>query len=366
MKILRDHVLREYCESLAFTIVLILFVFMLGSGLVKMADLIFNKQVDLVLILKFLYYSLPFMLIFVVPVSVLLTTLIIFGKLSVDNEIMAMRVSGVSLFDIAKPLFFVIFIVCLLSFEMSDKIASVAHFESRKVMKQIGLQSPTAALEEGTFVKKFKNFVIFIYEIDKNDLKGIRIYQPQEGRPTRTIVAQRGEVVSIPEEGLIKLRLINGTSDEPDPKDPSKLYKLNFRTYDLPLNISDMGKVEELGKKPKDMTVRELRAEIERLGAAGIKATYQLAAEIHNKYAMAFSSLAFFLIGIPLGIQTKRSEKSVNFGIALVLMTLYWTLLLAGKGFAQKGVVPAFWALQFSNFVVGGLGLWLFARLARR
>lgn len=366
MRILRNHILHEYCESLVFTLFLILFAFLLGRGLVQMADLIFNKQVDMILILKLLYYSLPFILIFVIPMAVLLTTLLIFGKLSLDNEIMAMRASGVSLYHIAKPLLVVVFLLCLVSFELSDKVASVSHFESRKLMRQIGMQTPTAALEEGTFIKKFKNFVIFIYEIDKNELKGVRIYQPQDGRPTRTIVAQRGEVVTVPSEGLIKLRLINGTSDEPDPKDPSKLYKLNFKTYDLPLNISEMGKIEELGKKPKDMTIRELRAEIARLGKEGIKATFQLSAEIHNKYAMAFSSFAFLLIGIPLGITTRRSEKSVNFGIALALMTLYWVLLLAGKGIAQKGLLPPFIALQISNFVIGGLGLVLFTRLSRK
>jgi len=114
----------------------------------------------------------------------------------------------------------------------------------------------------------FKNFIIFIYEIDKNKLKGIRIYQPQEGKPTRTIVAQKGELISIPEKSVIKLKLIQGTSDEPDPKDPAKLYKLNFKTYDLPLNIQGMRTPETLGKKPKDMSIKELRDEIDELGNA--------------------------------------------------------------------------------------------------
>jgi len=244
-------------------------------------------------------------------------------------------------------------------------VASASHYAYRRLLLRIGFENPAAALEEGTFIKKFKNFVIFIYEIDGNRLEGVRIYQPQEGEPTRTIIAEKGEIVSMPEENMIKLRLLHGTSDEPDPKDPSKLYKLNFKTYDLPLYIAPIRDGEELGKKPKDMSVRELRAEIRRLGEAGIAATYPLSAEIHNKFALAFSSLGFVLIGIPLGITTRRSEKSVNFGIGLVLMTLYWVLLIGGKALAQKGVAPPLFSLQFSNFVIGGLGVTLFARLAR-
>ncbi len=343
-----------------------MFVFMLGRGFVQMADLIFNKDVNVFLIFKLLFYSFPFLLTFVIPMSVLVASLLMFGKLSHDNEIIAMRASGISIGKIVKPLFAVVFVLCLFTFILSDRIASTSHYAYRIILTQIGMDSPSAALEEGTFIKKFKNFVIFIYEIDKNKLKGIRIYQPQEGKPTRTIVAQKGELITVPEQNIIKLKLIHGTSDEPDPKDPAKLYKLNFKTYDLPLNVTaGMEQVEALGKKPKDMTVKELKDEIKRLGEAGIKATYPLACEIHNKIAMSFSSLAFFLIGVPLGITTRRSEKSISFGIGLVLLILYWTLLIGGRGLAQKGTIHPFICLQFANFVVGAIGVFLFRKLVK-
>lgn len=357
---------REFCLPLISILLMLFFVFLLGRGLVQMADLVFNKHVDIVLIIKLIAYTCPFILTFIIPMAVLLATLMVFGKLSFDNEIMAMRASGISMSKIVMPLVAVVMLLCLGTFLLSDRVAAQTHFAYRKLLVRIGMESPTAALEEGTFIKKFKNFVIFIYEIDKNTLKGVRIYQPQEGRPTRTIIAKSGELVSIPERNLIKLRLTQGTSDEPDPKDPSKLYKLNFKTYDLPLNMDQLGRSEELGKKPKNMSVKELRAEIDNLGEAGIKATYELSAEIHNRIAMSFSSLAFLLIGIPLGITTRRSEKSVGFGIGLVLLTVYWSLLIGGKALAQKGLMHPFWAMQFSNFVIGGLGLFLFWRLSKK
>ncbi len=348
-----------------FSLLLFLFVFMLGRGFTQMADLVFNKEVEFTLIVKLLLVSLPFMLTFIIPMSVLLASLMTFGKLSYDNEIMALKASGVSVLRLTAPLILLVFTLCLFSFLLSDKVASASHFMYRRLLTQIGIESPAAAIEEGTFIKKFKNFIIFIYEIDGKKLKGIRIYQPQEGKPVRTIIAQKGELISLPDQGLIKLKLVHGTSDEPDPKDPSKLYKLNFKTYDLPLNISGLKSAEEIGKKPKDMTVRDLKDEIDRLGESGIKATYPLSAEIHNKIALSFSSLAFLLIGIPLGVTTRRNSKSISFGIGLGLMTLYWVLLIGGKALAQKGLVPPFLSLQFSNFLIGGVGLVLFFRLAK-
>ncbi|MBI3316329.1 MAG: LptF/LptG family permease [Candidatus Omnitrophica bacterium] len=365
MRILRNHLLLEFFQPFSFSLLILAFVFLLGRGLIQMTDLIFNKDVSFFLVLKLLLFTTPFVLTFVIPMSVLIATLLTFGKLSFDNEIMAIRASGISVAKTVVPLFILTANLCLFCFLLSDQIASTTHFAYRKLLTQIGMDSPQAALEEGIFIKKFKNFVIFIYEIDKNKLKGIRIYQPQEGRPTRTIIAQKGELVSIPERNIIKLKLIQGTSDEPDPKDPSKLYKLNFKTYDLPLNLASIKASEDLGKKPKDMAIRELREEIKRLGEKGIPAAFPLSAEIHHKIALAFSSLAFLLIGIPLGITTRRSEKSVSFGISLALMTLYWVLLIGGKAVAQKGLVPAWAALEVSNLVIGGAGAYLFFKLVK-
>ncbi len=183
MRILRKHIVGEFLSPLIISSAALLFVLLAGRGLVQMADLIFNKNVDIFLILKLLAYSFPFILIFVIPVSVLLASLLAFGRLSMDNEIMAMRASGLPILKAVRPLFFVAVILALLSFVLNDQIASSSHYAYRKLLAQIGIQSPAAALEEGVFIKKFKNFVIFIYEIDKNKLKGIRIYQPQEGKP---------------------------------------------------------------------------------------------------------------------------------------------------------------------------------------
>jgi len=365
MKIVRDHILSEFLSPFLASIFGLISLFILGRGLIQMADFVFNKSVDFFLVLQLLLYSLPFIMIFVIPMSVMIATLVAFRRLSADNELTALRASGVSLSKITAPLFVLVFVLCLVSLLIGDRVASSAHYSYRLLLARIGLENPAAALEEGTFIKKFKNFVIFIYEIDKNKLKGIRIYQPQEGRPVRTIIAQKGELISIPERGIIKLKLIHGTSDEPDPKDATKLYKLNFKTYDLPLNLSDIRESNKPGKKPKDMTIHELSSEIARLGEDGIKATYSLSAEIHNKIAMAFSSVIFLLIGIPLGITSRRSDKSMSFALSLIIITFYWALLIGGKALAQKGLAPPLVCLQFANALVGLIGWWMYGRLAK-
>lgn len=365
MRILRNHLIKEFSGPFFSSLLILLFAFLLSRGFMSIADLVFNKDVDLILVLKLLFVSLPFMLTFIIPMSILVSCLITFGRLSSDNEITVAKVSGVSLMKLVWPLLILVMIISLFNFILSNQVAARSHYSYRQLLTQISVENPGAVLEEGTFIKKFKNFIIFIYEINGDKLKGVRIYQPQEGRPVRTIIAQKGEIISIPEENKIQLRLIHGTSDEPDPKDPYKLYKLNFKTYDLPLNMGQVQSSKDLSKKPKDMSIKELRTEIAKLKKEGVQDLQALVVEIYNKIAFSLSSIAFILIGIPLGITTKRSDKSINFGIALALMSLYWVLLIAGKAIAQKGLFNPFWSLQIANIVIGGVGLFLFVRLAK-
>ncbi len=367
MRILRNYILKEVAGTFIFAIFMLLFLFLAGRGIMQMADLVINKGISIFLVLKMLFLTLPFLVVFVIPMAALLSILLGLGKLSHDNEITALHANGLSLGRIVAPILTASLVLCLTALLVYDRFAPSTHYAYRKLLTEVGLQSPLAALEEGVFIKKFKNFIIYVYEIDKNKLKGIRIYQPQEGKPTRTIVAQKGEVITIPETHTVKIKLIQGTSDEPDPKDPSKLYKLNFKTYDLPLNLSDFTEnYEPPDKKPKEMSIRELYDEIDRLHQAGVHILSPLWAEIHNKIALSFSSLAFVLVGIPLALTIRRrSEKSVGFVLSLAVLMVYWLCLIAGKALAQKGVVPAFPALQFSNFLVGGIGIYLMMRHAK-
>ena len=137
MKILRNHILSEFLNPFLSCVFGLLMLFIVGRGLIQMADFIFNKSVDVFLVLKLLLYSLPFMLIFIIPMSVLIATLIAFRKLSHDNELMAIRASGVGVAKLITPLFFLVFLLCLFSFILSDKIASASLYHYRQLLTRI-------------------------------------------------------------------------------------------------------------------------------------------------------------------------------------------------------------------------------------
>ncbi|MFA6079490.1 MAG: LptF/LptG family permease, partial [Candidatus Omnitrophota bacterium] len=228
-----------------------------------------------------------------------------------------------------------------------------------------GIKSPTAYLEEGTFIRGFENYVIFIYEIKGNRLKNIRIYQPQAGKPTRTIIAEYGEINTWPEKNMVELRLFNGTSEEPSPTDPENFYKLNFKTYYMTLDLSTIFKKEKINKKTREMTVNELNVEIENARKQKIDTT-PLYVEIYKKVNMAIASFVLILMGIPLGIKSHRSEKSIGFGISLLLFAVYWGIFLGGIALSLKGAVSPILGVSLPNIVFFVFGVIGFINTARR
>jgi LPS export ABC transporter permease LptF len=367
MRILRNYILSEMFGPLVLALVVITFAFLIGN-IVKLADYVINKGVELIYVWQLFVYLIPKLLVYAIPMAILTATLLAFGRLSSDNEIIAMRATGINLYRISMPVIIVGLLLSVASIPLHDKIVPVAHYKARMLIKEVGLRHPAAYLEAGTFIKGFKDYILFIYDIkygkDKTEFKNIRIYQPQKNGPTRTIIAKSGELVTLADENTIKLKLMNGTSEEPNPMNPRHFYKLNFKTYYITLSLDD-STMQESGKKNKEMTFGELLKSASELEVSGINPR-PLIRRLHKRIASSFASLAFVLIGIPLAITTGRSEKSIGIGLAFGLATIYWLLLAIGQIFATKNIFPIWLAMWFGNITLIAIGLILMHFTVRR
>ena len=356
MKILRNYIIKEIIVMFVFSLIIFTFTLVAGN-IIKLAELVINKGVDIRLVGRLFLYLIPFLLSYTIPMSILTSVLLVFGRLSGDNEIMAIRSSGINIYRLSLPLLVIGLVFSLLSIVLNNNIIPKMHFESRKIIKNIGIKTPAAYLEPGTFIKSFKGYIIFIHGIDKNKLKGVRIYQPQDEHSTRTIIAERGEFITLDNQNVIKLKLINGTSDEPNPKNPINFYKLNFKTYYLTLNIDEsIAPGGYTDKKPKEMNFQEIKNEINRLGKYHVD-TPSLITEFHRKISISFASIVFIIIGIPLGIFTRRGEKTIQFAIALGVIVVYYILMAASIALSLKGIWnPGFW-MYMPNIIIGAVGI---------
>ncbi|MCP4649883.1 MAG: YjgP/YjgQ family permease [PVC group bacterium] len=357
MKIIKNYILSEWFSLLVLSIVVISFVLVVGN-LVKLAEMIIAKGVTPKDVFGLFLSLLPSLLVFSIPISILTATLLTFGRMAFDNEITALRSSGISLYSIIFSLLCVGIMFSLLCLYFNDSLIPKSHYTMRNIVQEIGIKKPTAYLEEKSFIKAFKNHIIFIYKIHDDTMYDVRIYQPHSDKPTRTIIAQSGAFIPIPEKNALKLELRNGTADEPNFEDPEQFYKFNFKKYHLTLYLNEEQTMRELYKKVSDMTINELKNEIEAMKKINVDVT-PLIVGLYRKFSLSFSSLAFVLIGMPLAIRVKRRERSLGFGLSLVICLLYYLIMALGESLALRGKMDPVLGVWLPNIVLLVAGIFL-------
>jgi len=320
--------------------------------------MVISKGVQVKDVIKMFTYLMPALLIFSIPISILTATLLSFGRLSFDNEITAIRSSGISLYQIVFDLLLVGLLFSLICLYFNDTLIPQSHYKMRTMIKEIGIKKPTAYLEEKTFIKAFKGHILFIYKIRNDHMEDVRIYQPQEKVPTRTIIAQYGEFIPLEEKSAVKLILRNATGNEPSFDDSKRFYKINTKAYKITLFLKDEIDTSTLGKKVTDMTISEIKKEIENMKNMGIDIT-PLLVGMYRKFSLAFSSLVFIFIGVPLAIRVKRREKSLGYGLSLIICLLYYLLMALGESMALRNILPAIVGVWLPNIIFLVLGLFL-------
>ena len=152
MRILKSYVLKELILPFFLSFVVFTFILLMGN-LFKIVDLVIRKGVDISSILSVLACLIPYVMSFTIPMSLLTGTLLSFGRLSSDNEIMAMKTHGVSLYRVISPVVLIGVLLSLVSLIFNDKVLPVAYANSKKIVVEIGVRNPTAYLEPGSFIR---------------------------------------------------------------------------------------------------------------------------------------------------------------------------------------------------------------------
>ncbi|PIQ86055.1 MAG: hypothetical protein COV74_06380 [Candidatus Omnitrophica bacterium CG11_big_fil_rev_8_21_14_0_20_45_26] len=363
------------------SIALFTFIFLVGN-LVKLADLLVNKGVNFLDIIKILILMLPQIIIFVLPTSALASVLLVFGGFAQNNEITAMKASGINVLKVMLPIMLIASLMSVVVLLFVDQVQPRVRHMYRSMIRDLVVQRPDAYIEAGRFVKVFQGYIIRVQEVEGKQLKGVTIFQPEEGKPTRTIMAERGELVTSPDQKTLSIKLYNGISDEPSPDNPDVLYKLNFDTFELPsMSLSDNPN-HQTKRKLKDMSLNELihilrtmqeyrhNLEIKGWQQSDVQKdvtslTLECKAEVQSKIAFSFATFSFVLVGLPLAIITRRGEAIVSFVLSMLAVAGYYVLTIAGRSLAIKGVMPAFAALWFPNFILVGLAVFFMFKVIR-
>ena len=355
MRILRNYILKECLQPFTLSICVLTSVFLLGY-LPQLANKVINNGVSLAAMSQVFLYYVPILLGYTLPIACLITVILALGHMSAENEILAMRASGIHLLRLLAPLTVVGIALCLVVYLLNDRIIPESYDAQTRILQETGSRDPSSMLEPGSFINAFDKYIIFIYRMDGDVLHGVRIYEPTPHKPTKTIIAQQGEFVHVPGKDQLMLKLIDGTSDEPDLSNPNNFYKLNFQTSFITIDLSK--KKVNADKKSRAMTLRELSSKIKCLRRLSIDPS-PLITEYQRRLAWSLSPLIFILLGFPFAAITNRRAKSANLLYALLFAAPYYILSLACQGMASQNVLNPCFLMWVPNILALALAIFL-------
>ena len=363
MRILRTYILQEHTGPFFVTMGGLTAVLLAGN-IIRFAELVIAKGVNVFDIIRLIIYLIPYMLGFTVPMACLIAMTLAFGRLSTDYELIAMRASGIAPVRLVFPMLLVGGVISGLLLVNNDFLVPASHLAFRRQLKAIGIKQPTAYLEAGTFIKDFPPYIIFIYQLDKRKLYSVRIYEPQPKGPTRTIIADRGQFERAEDKRGVQLKLYDVTVDEWDPLHPGSFYKVTFTTYAINLR-TDQDDPERIGKKLKEMTFKELRSERRQLRSQAIE-TLPISLELHRKIASSFAPLVFIAFGLALGLRLHHHERLIGYVWVLGIFLVYYLLVIGMNALALKGWVGPAIAMWTPNLLGVGMSSLMIVRAVRR
>ncbi len=363
MRILHSYVLREHMAPFFVTMGGLTAMLLVGN-LVKFAELVIAKGVNPFDILRLMLYLIPYMLGFTIPMACLISMVLAFGRLSTDYELIAMRASGIAPIRLVYPMLLIGVVISALLLVVNDQLVPGSHLAFRRQLKAIGIKRPTAYIEPGTFIKEFPPYVIFVYQVEGQRMYNVRIYEPQAGGPTRTIIADRGEFESLANRRGVQLKLQDGTVDEWDPANPGSFYKVTFVTYTMTLR-SDQDDPSKIAKKLKEMTFKELLVDRRRLADQQID-TLPISLELHRKIASSFAAIVFVLFGLALGLRLHHHERLLSYVWILAIFMGYYLAMLGMEALALKGWLSPMAAMWVPNLLGASVSGAMVAGAVRR
>ncbi|MCO6400209.1 MAG: LptF/LptG family permease [Verrucomicrobia bacterium] len=343
MRVLNRYLMTDFFVSFGMTLLVFTFVMSLGA-VVKAIDL-GARGVSGLLLLKFFSFNIPYMLTFTLPMSVLTATLLLFGRLSFDGELTAMRASGMSLWQVIAPVVFISIAVSTLCIAITAEIAPRARHAMRSALVQLGAEDPINLLEAGRFVRDFPGLMIYIGSRSGSRVTDVIVYELADEGTDRNVRAKYGTLRTDKEAKVMYIDLYEVRIDQRDEKkqgDTSQTQYINASHYPVRLDFSEMQN-KTVRRKVSDLVffdllnaIRDIKGIFPELKKEDMnRQRMTLVVEANKRLALSISCFAFTLLAVPLGMRSKRKESSVGIGIALLMVFFFYLFIIVANSLVK-------------------------------
>lgn len=372
MKTLDRYILREIIPPFFGGLGVLTFMLLIDR-IFDLMDLLVKKGLPITTVGEVFLLALPFIFAMTVPMAVLISVLMAFGRLSQDFEILAVKSLGVCLSRVIKlPLLFA-FVVFVGMSIFNNTVLPESNHRFKNLMIDIYQKKPAAQIKKGVFTQ-IGNFLIYVKNKDERTsrIEDVMISEKLPDGKVRTIIAKEGVIRHLPGD-IILLELKNGEIHEAEGERKEFYRRLTFDEHRIKIKLdSELKRKERTYRGDREMSAKMLyqaikkeKSELARLKEAGTalkefkkRRIYRLTVELHKKFALPFAAIVFVILGAAIAVRAGRGGYSTAFGIAFLVFTLYYTFLTGGEELADRGILNPVIAVWFANFFFGILGLY--------
>lgn len=394
MRTLHRYLLGQVLGTLTMTVGVFTFFILLVSVLREVLSLLVSQQVSIGLVGQAILMLIPWVLVYALPMGLLTAALLVFGRLSADQEITAMRASGVSLIRLVWPVLALSLLLAGACAFVTMHLGPKCRVIYKELLREVGLSRVTALIPAKTYIRDFAGVIVYVSEVDGPYLDGVLAYQLKGDKVESYTRASSGEIVFSPTNNLVFVRLTN-------------CFLTQFGEVGRPAQTASMGELEFVytntvtrkvvgGRVDLDnMTYRELAEELRELETKTSQAlplepalpagqtaeerrkverlkrnrladlTYPVRLRMHSQVAFSFACLGFTLVGIPLGIRAHRRETSFGLALAILLVLAYYSFFIFGTSLETRPDLAPHLILWVPNFIFQVVGAALLRRANR-
>ena len=367
------------------TVSVFTFVLLLGNTLKEILVLLMNHQATLAGVSQAILLLIPWVLVFALPMGMLTAALLVFGRFSADQELTAVRSSGVSLVALAAPILVLSLLLCGLSAIINLQVAPRCRVAYKALFQRMAGQLAGVALPEGRFIKDFDGYIIYVGRNDGEALEEIQVFiLDKEQNPERIIIAPRGQLAN--SNQVASLTLFDALVSD---RIGSNQWIITSSGSVGPYEIKRPAAAKEVKPDISDMTFPQLQAELREmesfLGRADIASLEQdqlqeqlkrlrerprdlttpIRVQIHRQVAFSFACFGFTLVGIPLGIRAHRRETNIGIAMALLLALVYYSFVIVGQSLSAHAEWAPYLLVWVPNLIFEAVGTVLLWRANR-
>ncbi|MGO8817888.1 MAG: LPS export ABC transporter permease LptF [Terriglobia bacterium] len=360
MRILTRYIFKEvFSHSLIGLLVFTFVIFIRQLG--DLLELVVRHNVPLRDMATLFLLPVPKILMMTVPLAVMVGTLIGLSRMAADGEVIAARASGIGIGAFVRPVMILAVSGWAVTLWMGLFLAPQA---ARKMSRmEAGLEASQVPYEiqPRVFIERFPDRLLYLEDVtgSRANLRGVFLADMTQHNAVKVTLAERGILVNEAARNRFVLHLENGTTHEYDPARPDEYSIASFTGTDISLDMNQSGAATP-PSSPQYLNPTQLWRLVHQ------PAERQAAlVELHYRFALPVAAIVLALVGIPLGISTRKGGKSLGVMLSLLLFFVYYILMAFGLSFAKQGRVPPIVGLWLANALFTLAGIVMLSNLSR-